>query len=151
MEIPQEIYVIGGVTILAMIVLIVLYILSMRRVNLTRSESPSERPEWMRTVPPPETVSATQADGDGIKLYGRDPGEQVAAPFAEQVEDILRGRLSADPVLGAMDVDLGTASDGGLEVWVDGERYADVDLVPNERLRQAIREAIEDWKGLKEG
>ena len=146
MEIPQEIYVIGGVTALAVVVLVVVYIVSMRRFNLTRSEPSDKRPEWMRTTPPPETTAATQASGNGIRPYRHDPGEQVAAPFTEQIEDILRASLGADSVLAAMDVDLGTAPDGSLEVWVDGERYTDFDLIPNERLRQALRDAIEDWK-----
>lgn len=75
-----------------------------------------------------------------------DPGERVAAPFAEQIEDILRAILSADPALAALDVDLGTAPDGGLEIWVNGERHTDIDLIPDERLRQTIRQAIEKWE-----
>ena len=123
MEIPQEIWMVGSAALLAVLVLVVIYIISMRRVKLVR----------------------------GVKLYDHDPGEQLASPFAEQVEDILHARLSADPVLAAMDVDLGTAPDGGLEIWVDGERYTDIDLVPNERLRQAMRQAIESWERATEG
>jgi hypothetical protein len=119
--------------------------LGMRKVKLTRSESPGQKPEWMRTTPPPETVAATQADGEGVTLYDYDEGEQVAAPFAEQIEDIIRARLSADPALAALNMDLGTAADGRLEIWLDGERYTDISLLPNERLRQAIEHAIEEW------
>ena len=77
-------------------------------------------------------------------LYDYDAGEQVAAPFAEQVEDIIPARLSADPALTAMEVDLGTAPDGGLEIWVNGVRYTDANLLPDERLRRVFQ-AIEEW------
>ena len=109
-----------------------------------------QKPEWMRTTPPPETVAATRVDGERVALYDYDPGEKIAAPFAEQIEDILRAHLSADPALAAMDVDLGTAPDGGLEIWVDGECYTDVSLLPDERLRQAFRQAIERWEQTQE-
>ena len=48
----------GGVVI---IVALVLYFLRSRTINLSRSESPDEKPEWMRSTPQPETVAATQA------------------------------------------------------------------------------------------
>lgn len=99
----------------------------------------------MRGTLPPETVAATQADGEGITLYDYDVGERVAAPFAEQIEDILRARLSADPALAAIDVDLGTAPDGGLEIWVDGVCYTDVNLLPDERLRQTFLQVVKEW------
>ena len=123
MEIPQEIRVLGGATVLAVVALVVLYVLSVRRVSLAR----------------------------GTRLYDHDPGERVAAPFAEQIEDIIRAHLGADPSLAAMDVDLGTAPDGGLEVWVDGERYTDLNLIPNERVRQVIHQAVESWERTQEG
>lgn len=63
-------------------------------------------------------------------------------PFAEQVEDVLRARLQSDPALPALNVDLGTAPDGGLEIWVNGERYTDINLLPDERLRRVFQEVI---------
>ncbi|HEY72170.1 MAG: hypothetical protein DRJ03_22495 [Chloroflexi bacterium] len=135
----------GGAAVLAAIVIYVFFFLRARKVNLTRPESPDQKPEWMGTTPPPETVAAAQVDGEGIGLYDHDAGERLAAPFAEQIEDIIRARLSADPALAAIDVDLGTAPDGGLEIWVDGARYTDINALPDERLRQVFRQAIEEW------
>jgi hypothetical protein len=146
MEIPQEVWIVGGVAVLAVVVTYVLFALRSRRINLTRPKSPDQKPEWMRTTPPPETIAATQADNEGITLYDYDPGEKVAASFAEQIEDVLRAALRADPALAAMDVDLGTAPGGGLEIWVNGERYTDIDLLPDGRLRQAVRQAVERWE-----
>jgi hypothetical protein len=100
----------------------------------------------MATDPPPETVAETQAHGQGIALYDREEGEQVAAPFAEQIEDILHVHMREDPELAGLDVDLGTAPDGSLLIWVDGERYTDIEQVPNERLRQAFHRAVARWE-----
>ena len=146
MDIPTSVWVAGGITVLIVVAVVVVFIVLARRVNLTRSGSPDQKPEWMRTTSPPETVAATQEDGEGIVLYDYDGGEKVAAPFAEQIEDILRARLKSDPALAVMDVDLGTAPDGGLEIWVNGKRYTDVNLLPDERLRQVFQAVIKEWE-----
>jgi hypothetical protein len=147
MDIPQEVWVAGGVAVLLIIVICVLFILQRRRVDFTHSKSPGQKPEWLRTSPPEETVAATQADGEGVTLYDHDKGERMASAFVEQIEDVLRARLQEDSLLAAMDVDFGTAPDGRLEVWVDGERYVDIDLIPNAHLREVIRQAVASWKG----
>ena len=134
MEVPEIVWIAGGVAVLAVVVMYVFSLLRMRKANLTRPESPDRKPEWMGTTPPLEAVTATQADD-----------ERLASPFAEQIEDIVRARLSADSALAAMDVDLGTAPDGGLEIWVDGARYTDISALPDERLRQVFRQAVEEW------
>jgi hypothetical protein len=151
MDIPIAVWIAGGITVLVVVAVVVVFFVLARRVNLTRSGSPDQKPEWMRTTPPPETVTATQEDGEGIALYDYDRGERVAAPFAEQIEDILRARLRSDPALAGVDVDLGTAPDGGLEIWVNGERYTDANLLPDGRLRQILQEAIKSWEQTREG
>ncbi len=117
-----------------------------RKVNLTKPESAEQKPEWMRTTPPDETIAATQEDGEGITLYDADPSEQVAAPFAEQIEDIVRSLLKADPSLASVELDFGTAADGGLEIWVDGNCYSAIDQISDERIRQALRTAVEMYE-----
>ena len=134
----------GGVVI---IVALVLYFLRSRTINLTRAESPDEKPEWMQSTPQPETVAATQADGEGITVFDHDPGEALAAPFAEQIEDIIRAKLQADPVLSAMQIDLGTGPDGRLEIIVDGKTYTSIDELPDAKLQDVFREAIARWNG----
>jgi hypothetical protein len=42
-------------------------------------------------------------------------------------------------------LDFGTAIDGSLEIWVDGERYNSVEEIPDERIRRAIAEAVEKY------
>jgi len=71
-------------------------------------------------------------------------GERIASGMAEMVEERVRTILATDPELAAMEVDFGTASDGSLEIWVDGERYEQWESVPSEGLRAAIRRAVAD-------
>jgi hypothetical protein len=128
----------------AVIVMLVIWLLllrSARRVNLTRTPE-GQKPEWMRTTPPPETIAAAQSDGEGMALYDHKEGENEAAAFAEQIEDILQAQLSADPYLSSYKVDLGTGSDGGLEIRIGDQRYSDVKQIPDERLRAAIGQAV---------
>ncbi|MBN1872688.1 MAG: hypothetical protein JXA33_00525 [Anaerolineae bacterium] len=146
MQIPLSVSILGVITLGIVIVVIILYLSRARQINLTQSKIPGERPEWMATTPPKETLAATQADGEGITVYDYDPGEKLAAPFAEQIEDILRARLRSDPTLASLDVDLGSTSEGNLEIWVNGECYTDINQLPNPRLREAFRQAVEQWQ-----
>jgi hypothetical protein len=119
----------------------ILLLRSARRVNLTRTPE-GEKPKWMNTTPPSETMAATQAEGEGITLYNYDKEENVAAPFAEQIEDILRHQLGTDPKLSSYDVDLGTGTDGGLVISVGDKSYTSIEQIPDERLRAAIQQAV---------
>jgi hypothetical protein len=145
-KIPFVVWIAGGVSVVVIAVIYVVFVLQRRHVELTHSKSPGQKPEWMKTTPPTETLAATQAGGEGIGLYGHEPGEGLAAAFVEQIEGITRARLSEDPVLVGVKVGFETAPNGELRIWADGESYTDVDDIPNERLREIIRQAVESWE-----
>jgi hypothetical protein len=145
MDIPLEIWIVGGIGILGVFIILVGFIMQRRKTDLTGPDAPEEKPQWMHEMPPPETVAATQADGEGIALYDHDEGEQMASPFAEQIEDVLRARIGQDPDLAGMNIDLGTGPDGGLEIWVDGVLYPNFGEIPNTHLQEVVRQAIESW------
>lgn len=142
--------IIGIVIAVAMLgIILVLFIWMARasnKVNLT--EQTDTQPEWMRSMPPKETVAATLADGEGIQVFDTDQGEALASPFAEQIEDILMAKLAAHPELQQYKVDLGTAADGSLKISVNGTIYKNISDIPNEELQAVFNEAIEDWKKL---
>ncbi len=142
----QTIVGIAIIVAIIMIAIVVLMAVQARRVNLTRPASTNEKPAGLSTNPPTETVVATQADGKGVALFDQDPGEKIAPAFAEQVEDILQARLKADPALAHYHVDLGTAPDGGLEIWIDGKSYTDIKTIPDSRLRETIQQTIAQWQ-----
>ena len=135
----------GGAVLVIVAVLLFLLWQRSRDVNLTESR-PGERPEWMREEPPDETLDAVKAEDNRVMLYDRDEGEALAAPFAEQIEDIVNARVAEDPTVSQYEVDFGTADDGTLEIWVNGQRYADVAEIPQPRLREIIRNAAQSWQ-----
>lgn len=144
MEIPLDVVLVTGA--LFAVLLIVAYAVAARAGKAGRTPSrQGERPDWMQTTPPKETIAAAQADGGEIPLYRHETGEKIASPFAEQVEDIVQARLKSIPELALVHVDFGTLPDGGLEICVDGKSYEDIRQIPDERLRRVIREAVESW------
>lgn len=71
--------------------------------------------------------------------------ERMASPISEEIEDIVRVRMRQDPALKSVDLDFGTAADGTLEIWLDGERYGGVDDLPDPRIRDLIRDAVTEY------
>ena len=146
MQFPITIYLLGAIALVVILGVVVMLVLQSRRVNLTKPNSPEEKPEWLKSTPPKETIAATLADGEGITLYNHDEGERLAAPFAEQIEDILQALLKDDPQLSSLKVDLGTGDSGGLAFWVNGTKHDRIEDIPNEPLRNAILQAVEMWE-----
>jgi hypothetical protein len=140
----STIIVILGIVVIVMVVIVGILLRTSRQVNLTRTPD-GQKPEWMRTTPPAETIAAIQADGKGPALYDYDKGENVAAPFAEQIEDILQAQLRADPSLSSYAVDFGTGPDGGLEIKVGDKSYTSIEQIPDERVRAAIKKAVDTY------
>ena len=133
--------ILGGIVVIVMVVALGWLFLRSNQVDLSGTQE-GQKPEWMRTTPPQETLSATQAEGEGITLFNEDAGEKLAAPFAEQIEDILKNLMASDPQLSGHTVDFGTADDGGLEIWVNGKPYREIKDIPEEAVRAAIQKAI---------
>ena len=76
-----------------------------------------DKPDWVRSTPPPQTLAATHARQKDFQMFNHHEGERLASPFAEQIEDVLEALLREHPELNHYHVDLGTAPDGGLEIW----------------------------------
>lgn len=141
----MTVLIIGGIAVLVVLALLVPLFVKTNKVNLLpRTDT---KPEYMRQLPPEETVAATMADGEGITVFDFDKGEKLAAPFAEQIEDILRAKLEADPALEKYKIDLGTSDDNTLEIWVNGEKYVNINELPDEALKEAFRSSIRKWAG----
>jgi hypothetical protein len=143
----MTIMIFGGVAILISVGLLAMMFKKANEANLT--DAGDQKPDWMRSTPRMEILEATRAEGEGMTLYNADAGERVASPFAEQIEDILRVRLTADPLLSRFKVDLGTAENNELEFWVNGKKYASIDELPDEDLKKAVREAVKSWEDQK--
>ena len=130
------------------VVIIALLIPVFRKSNAVDLTSPTnEKPEYMRDLPPAETMAKTLADGKGITIFDYEHGEKLAAPFAEQIEDIMRAKIQADQQLAEMGyaIDFGTDTDNSLEIWVNEKKYKSISDLPDERLKTAMREAVKQW------
>lgn len=138
----------GALMILISLGLLAMVFMKSNQVNLT-GKTEEGKPEWMHEMPPKETVEATMRDGEGVTLYNHDEGEKLAAPFAEQIEDVLRAKAANDPYLKSFDIDFGTAPDGGLEVWVNGTKYDGVANLPDEKLKETLLQAVKEWNSRK--
>lgn len=132
-----------GIALIVVIVVFMFLFRKTREVNLTGNTE--DKPAWMRETPPSETLGALMKDGEKVSVYDYDEGEKLAAPFSEQIEDIFRAKIGADPHLKHYKIDLGSASDGTLEIWVNGEKYTNISELPDDGLKKAFQESIAKW------
>jgi len=132
-----------SVALIAIVVVFVFLIRSANSVNLTGNTE--DKPAWMRETPPAETLGALLREGKKVTVFDYDEDEKLAAPFTEQIEDIFRAKIEADPDLNHYKVDLGSAPDGTLEIWVNDEKYTNVNDLPDNKLKQAFRNSVTKW------
>ncbi|PWH13167.1 MAG: hypothetical protein DDG60_10785 [Anaerolineae bacterium] len=130
----------AGFAVLSMLVWL---FLKSNQVNLTATSE--TKPEWMRQTPPAETVTATLADGEGMQVFDHDPGEQIAAPFAEQIEDLVKTALATHPELKHQQIDFGTSPEGGLVIYLNGKAFDTVEALPDENIKTIVLQAIATW------
>ncbi len=97
------------------------------RASAGRQRLPSEMPDSLRQV--------SQARID--------PDELPASLISEQIEEMVRAELAKHVDIAPASLDFATAADGSLEVWYDGQRYADPQQIDDERVRSAIVRAVE--------
>jgi hypothetical protein len=72
-------------------------------------------------------------------------GERQASAAAEVLESIIQRRMAAEPALAGQRLDFGTAPDGSLEIWWNGQAYTGVDQVPDARVRNLIALATDEF------
>lgn len=74
-----------------------------------------------------------------------DEGERRASIISEQIEQKVKEILEADGTTMEFKVDFATAADGSLEIWIDDERFAEVEDIPDHKIRAAVMKAVEDF------
>jgi hypothetical protein len=74
-----------------------------------------------------------------------DKGERRATILSEQIEEQVKTILEADGATMDIKVDFATAVDGSLEIWIDETRFTEIEDIPNEKIRAAIKQAVEDF------
>jgi hypothetical protein len=71
--------------------------------------------------------------------------DQVSSFTSEQIEEIVKSKLAQYPDLLEMHFDFRTTAGGMLEIIFGERTYQDVDQIPDERVRQAIAEAVAEF------
>ena len=115
-------------TVGVLLVCIILALLYLRRGRRRRVEAEN-----------PAEIHARMA---GITDARIDAGERQASLISEQIEEMVKQELASYPDLANSSIDFGTAEDGSLEIWFEGARYYEVNDVPDERVRQAVKKAV---------
>lgn len=138
-----SVFVLFGAALIVVIVVFVFLFRKANSVNLTGNTE--DKPAWMRETPPAETLGALLREGKKVTVFDYDEGEKLAAPFTEQIEDIFRAKVEADPDLNHYKVDLGSAPDGTLEIWVNDKKYINVNDLPDNKMKRVFRESVTQW------
>lgn len=109
--------------------LVIVIALIIWRTQARRSNLPDQMPESLEQV----------ADA---RL---EPDEAAASLVSEQIEEMVRKELAQHADLADRSPDFGTAADGSLEIWFDGQRYSEPAQVPDQRVRSAIERAVQTF------
>lgn len=115
--------------VLAFGVLVVILLGAWRLSLIQRARRGEEPPSYSEQIP-------------GIEP---EPDERLASAAAERIEFLVRQHLAGHPDLAEVPIDFGTQPDGSLAIWVDGEKYPDPESVPDERIRKAVRAAVDEF------
>nr|MBN1228668.1 hypothetical protein [Anaerolineae bacterium] len=71
--------------------------------------------------------------------------ERSASLAAEQIEEMVKKELDQHPDLADVKLDFGSVPDGTIDIWVDGEQYDNPEDIPDERIRDAIKKAVDTF------
>lgn len=70
-------------------------------------------------------------------------GERPASLISEQIEEMTKRKLTQYPDLANVKLDFGTMPDGTIDIWINGEQFDDIEDITDDRIREAIKEAVE--------
>lgn len=68
----------------------------------------------------------------------------AAAP-AEEIQNRVRAKVAKYSDLRRVKLDFAPSPDGSMQVWVDKNKFDSIDQIPDQRLRDAIEEALDEW------
>lgn len=72
-------------------------------------------------------------------------GEKSASLASEQIEELVKQRLTSYPDLADVRIDFATGPDEARVIWVNDQSLTDIDQIPDNRIRAAISEAVETF------
>lgn len=117
--------------VLAFIVAGAIILFSTRKLGSALPDD--QKPEWVRAAMEQANTPISTTEGSQ---------ERMASPVAEAIEGLLQEALQSHPELAGYQIDLGSAPDGGLEIWVNGEKFDGIDALKDENLKKVFREVV---------
>jgi hypothetical protein len=80
-----------------------------------------------------------------VKDARLDEGERPATIISEQIEEQVREILKAQGKMLDRQIDFATGADGSLEIWIEEVCYKEVDEIPDEDIRAAVKKAVAEF------
>ena len=80
-----------------------------------------------------------------VKDARLEKGERPATIISEQIEEQVREILKAQGKMLDQEIDFATGADGSLEIWIEGVCYNEVDEIPDEDIRAAVKQAVDEF------
>ena len=74
-----------------------------------------------------------------------DEGERPASIVSEQIEEKVKEILKAEGKTLEQGIDFVTGAGGSLEIWIGEECYKEVDEIPREDIRNAVKKAVSEF------
>lgn len=66
--------------------------------------------------------------------------------LADEINEIVQERLSYSPLAGKVFLEVTSAPDGGININVNGVNYSSPDEIPDETIKQLIKDSIKQWE-----
>ena len=80
-----------------------------------------------------------------VKDARLEKGERPATIISEQIEEQVREILKAQGKMLDQEIDFATGADASLEIWIEGVCYNEVDEIPDEDIRAAVKQAVDEF------
>ncbi|OGO20884.1 MAG: hypothetical protein A2Z14_04140 [Chloroflexi bacterium RBG_16_48_8] len=72
-------------------------------------------------------------------------GEKPAAIISEQIEEKVKEILKIEGKILEREIDFATGPGGSLEIWIEGTCYKEIDEIPHEDIRTAVKKAVDEF------
>lgn len=102
-----------------------------------------------QTGPAQSPAAAAPKKGGLLGLGGKPsppPETRLELSLADEINDIVQKKLAASSLAATTKIDIIDNLTGGLKIVVNGQAYALPDDIPDEAVRNLIKESIKEWE-----
>lgn len=113
--------------------------------RLAANPAPMPEPPLEPLKPKIEPVSMNIVTSARYLMQNRGKEEARALSIVEQIDAVVQQRLPFSP-FAEMEISLKDAPNGGVLVFIGGQKYQGVDNIPDPEIRAFIRDCIQRWE-----